>query len=51
MFRPTPRASGYFHTDYAQDLALLQTRAERMSFTVFVAVLAAFPFLASALCA
>ncbi len=47
MFRPTPRASGYFHTDYAQDLALLQTRAERMSFTVFVAVLAAFPFLAS----
>ena len=30
MFRPMPRASGYFHTSYAQDLALLQTRAERI---------------------
>ncbi len=37
MFRPAPRASGYFRTGYAQDLALLQTRAERVSLVVFVA--------------
>ena len=47
MFRPAPRASGYFRTDYAQDLALLQTRTERASLAIFVAALAIFPFIAS----
>ena len=47
MFRPAPRASGYFRTDYAQDLALLQTRAERVNLAIFVAALAIFPFIAS----
>ncbi len=47
MFRPQPRASGYFHTGYAQDLALLQTRTERISLVLFVIALAVFPFLAS----
>ena len=39
MFRPMPRASGYFHTSYAQDLALLQTRTERISLLAFAVVL------------
>jgi branched-chain amino acid transport system permease protein len=47
VFRPQPRASGYFHTGYAQDFALLQTRTERVSLVLFVVALAAFPFLAS----
>ena len=47
MFRPAPRASGYFRTGYGQDLALLQTRAERISFALFVLILAGFPFVAS----
>ena len=47
MFRPQPRASGYFHTGYAQDFALLQTRTERISLVLFVIALAAFPYLAS----
>ncbi len=47
MFRPVPRASGYFRTDYAQDLALLQTRTERASLAVFVVALTIFPFAAS----
>ena len=47
MFRPAPRASGYFRTDYAQDLALVQTRAERVSVVVLIFLLAGFPFLAS----
>ena len=47
MFRPMPRASGYFHTGYAQDLALLQTRAERISLVAFAVVLVALPFIAS----
>ena len=47
MFRPSPRASGYFHTGYGQDLALVQTRAERISLAVFVVILAGFPFVAS----
>jgi branched-chain amino acid transport system permease protein len=42
-----PRASGYFRTGYGQDLALLQTRAERVSFVVFLLILAGFPFVAS----
>lgn len=46
MFRPSPRASGYFRTDYAQDLALIQTRAERVSLAVAVAIAIALPFIA-----
>src|SRR5215216_2188148 len=42
-----PRASGYFRTDYAQDLALVQTRLLRVSLGVFVAALLIFPFIAS----
>ena len=43
-----PRASGYFRTSYAQDLALVGTRLERTSLGVFVLALLAFPFAASA---
>lgn len=44
----SPRASGYFRTGYAQELALTQTRLERISLVVFMLLLAAFPFLATA---
>ncbi len=47
MFRPAPRASGYFRTGYGQDLTLLQTRAERISLALLLLVLAGFPFVAS----
>ena len=47
MFRPAPRASGYFRTGYAQDLALVQTRAERIGLLAFLLILAGFPFVAS----
>ena len=47
MFRPLPRASGYFRIDYADDLALIQTRGERVSLMVFALVLVAVPFIAS----
>jgi len=47
VFRPMPRASGYFHTGYAQDLALLQTRAERISLVILAVLLVALPFIAS----
>jgi branched-chain amino acid transport system permease protein len=47
VFKSAPRASGYFRTGYGQDLALVQTRAERISLTVFVLILAGFPFVAS----
>ncbi|MGZ3293753.1 MAG: branched-chain amino acid ABC transporter permease, partial [Xanthobacteraceae bacterium] len=47
MSRP-PRASGYFRTSYAQDLALVGTRFERTSLGVFILALLAFPFMASA---
>jgi len=47
VFRPPPRASGYFRTGYTQDLALLQTRTERVSLAAFVLVLTVLPFLAS----
>ena len=47
MFRPAPRASGYFRTGYGQDLALVQTRVERISLAVFMLTLAGFPFIAS----
>jgi branched-chain amino acid transport system permease protein len=43
-----PRASGYFRTSYAQDLALLQTRFERVSLALFALALLAFPVFASA---
>ena len=43
-----PRASGYFRTSYAQDLALVGTRLERTSLGVFMLALLAFPFAASA---
>lgn len=48
MFRGPPRASGYFRTDYAQDLALMQTRLERTALAAFAIALAAFPFLVTA---
>jgi len=44
----SPRASGYFRTGYAQEIALTQTRLERISLIIFVLLLAAFPFLATA---
>ena len=47
MFRPAPRASGYFRTSYAQDLALVQTRLERWVLIVFGLALVLFPFLAN----
>ena len=43
-----PRASGYFRTNYAQEIALIKTRLERVSLILFVALLIAFPFIASA---
>ena len=43
-----PRASGYFRTDYGQDLALIETRTERAGLAILLVALAAFPFLASA---
>ena len=46
MSRP-PRASGYFRTDYAQDLALTGTRFERLALSLFVAALVGFPLVAS----
>jgi branched-chain amino acid transport system permease protein len=42
-----PRASGYFRTDYAQDLALIATRTERVALAALLVVLAALPLLAS----
>jgi branched-chain amino acid transport system permease protein len=44
----SPRASGYFRTGYAEELALTQTRLERVSLIVYMLLLAAFPFLATA---
>ena len=42
-----PRASGYFRTGYAQDLALIETRTERTAVVALAVILLAFPFLAS----
>ena len=42
-----PRASGYFRTDYAQDIALVGTRFERVSLGLFAIALLAFPLVAS----
>jgi branched-chain amino acid transport system permease protein len=44
-----PRASGYFRTGYAEDLALIQSRTERIALAVLIAALALLPFLASPL--
>jgi branched-chain amino acid transport system permease protein len=46
--RGMPRASGYFDSSYTQNLALTQTRLERVSLLAFAIMLAAFPFLATA---
>jgi branched-chain amino acid transport system permease protein len=43
-----PRASGYFRVSYAPDLALVETKLERAGVLALLAILAAFPFLASA---
>lgn len=40
-----PRASGYFRTDYAEDLRLLDTRTHRRSFTIFALLLLCAPWL------
>jgi branched-chain amino acid transport system permease protein len=45
--RRVPRASGYFRTDYRADLALVQTRLERLSLAVFALALIGYPFVAS----
>lgn len=42
-----PRASGYFRTSYAQEMALTKTRLERVSLAVFVLVLLIYPYVAS----
>jgi branched-chain amino acid transport system permease protein len=42
-----PRASGYYRTDYAQDLALVETRTERAALAALLVALAALPFLAT----
>lgn len=46
MFRPTPRASGYFRTTYAADAALVQTRTEKIFLLLFLIALAVLPFAA-----
>ena len=47
MSKQMPRASGYFRTDYKRDLLLSETRLQRVSLTVFVLALLAFPIFAS----
>jgi branched-chain amino acid transport system permease protein len=44
----TPRASGYFRTGYAQEMALTKTRLERVSLFTFIALLLVYPYVASA---
>ena len=48
MSSRSPRASGYFRTGYAQELALTQTRLERIALVAFLLLLAAYPLVASA---
>ncbi len=43
-----PRASGYFRTDYRQEMGLLQTRFEKTALVGFLLALAVFPFAATA---
>jgi branched-chain amino acid transport system permease protein len=45
--RRMPRASGYFRTEYSQDLALVETRLERGTLAAFMLALVIFPFVAS----
>jgi branched-chain amino acid transport system permease protein len=47
VFRSPPRASGYLHTGYGQDIALLQTRTERTALALLLVTLAVVPFVAS----
>ena len=47
MVRPPPRASGYLHVGYGEDLALLRTRTEWVSLAIFLFIVASFPFIAS----
>jgi branched-chain amino acid transport system permease protein len=42
-----PRASGYFRTNYGEDLALVGTRWRRVSLVGFIIALMLFPFVAS----
>ncbi len=42
------RHSGYFHTRYAQDFALIETRGQWARTVAFILALLAFPFVASA---
>lgn len=44
----TPRASGYFRTSYAQDLRLLDTRTQRIGFSLFTAAALALPLVLGA---
>jgi branched-chain amino acid transport system permease protein len=44
VFKPQPRASGYFRTGYDRDLVLAETRLQRTSLAIFLFVLLAFPF-------
>ncbi|MDH5577485.1 MAG: branched-chain amino acid ABC transporter permease [Betaproteobacteria bacterium] len=44
-----PRASGYWHTRYAQDAALVKTRTQMFWLAAFALCLGAYPFLADAL--
>jgi branched-chain amino acid transport system permease protein len=48
VFRPPPRASGYFRTDYRQDVLLVETRLQRSSLAILALCIFVFPFLASA---
>ena len=48
MSSRSPRASGYFRTGYAQELALTQTRLERISLVAFILLLGAYPLVATA---
>jgi len=48
VFKSPPRASGYFRTDYTQDLALVDTRLERIALAGFMLALVVFPFVVSA---
>lgn len=43
-----PRASGYFRTSYEEDLRLLDTRTQRMSFAAFAAAALVLPFVLGA---
>lgn len=47
MSRAAPRASGYFRTDYKQDLQLVQTWTEWIALFAFAAVLVGTPFVVS----